>query len=384
MDFDLSEDQKLLVDTVRAFCAKESPVDRLRKLRETELGWEKPTWKQMGELGWLGVIFPEEVGGLGGKFQDLGLIIEQLGTTLVPEPIIPSVVLGGLTLLHAGNSEQHERFLGPMLEGDTSLALATTETQSRANVANVTTTATKQEGEYALNGEKRFVLNGAGADHILVSARTSGEARDRDGVSLFIVDRDTPGLTITPVNTMDGHKAAMLTFKDCKLSADRLLGELGQATPVLEAAMDYGAAAACCEGSGIMQAALAMTRDYVCEREQFGVKIGTFQALQHRVVDMFVETELSKATAILAMVKAEEGDTAERMRGVSAAKVQLFSGGDYIVKQATQLHGGIGVTDEHDIGLYFKRMHILNTLFGDVDFHTERYASLPSFTQTLD
>jgi alkylation response protein AidB-like acyl-CoA dehydrogenase len=383
MDFDLSDDQKLLVDTVRSFCAKESSVERLRKMRDDEIGWEKSTWQQMGELGWLGVIFPEEVGGLGGSFQDLGLIIEQLGTTLVPEPIIASVVLGGITLLKAGNSDQHEKWLTPMLEGETSLALAYIEEQSRFNATDVTTTAAKSGDGYKLNGKKRFVLNGHAADQIIVSARTSGESRDRDGVSLFILDKETPGLTIKKIQTMDGHKAAMIALDGVDVSADRLLGAAGEAADVLEAALDYGAAATCCEGSGIMQSSLMMTRNYLCEREQFGAKIGSFQALQHRTVDMFVETELCKATAILAMVKVDDDDAVERQKGVSSAKVQLFSGGDFVVKQATQLHGGIGVTDEHDIGLYFKRMHTLNTLFGDCDYHTERYATLPTFTKNL-
>ncbi len=383
MDFDLSDDQKLLVNTVRSFCGKDSTVERMRKLRDDEIGWEKSTWQQMGELGWLGVIFPEEVGGLDGSFQDLGLIIEQLGTTLVPEPIIPSVVLGGITLLKAGSSAQHEKWLTPMLEGVTSLALAYIEEQSRFNATDVITTAEKSGDGYTLNGKKRFVLNGHAADQIIVSARTSGESRDREGVSLFILDKDTPGLTITTVKTMDGHKAAMLSFDGVKVGADRLLGAAGSAADVLEAVLDYGAAAACCEGSGIMQASLMMTRNYLCEREQFGAKIGSFQALQHRAVDMFVETELCKATAILAMVKTDEKDPVERQRGISSAKVQLFSGGDFVVKQAIQLHGGIGVTDEHDVGLYFKRMHTLNTLFGDCDYHTQRYGSLPTFTKNL-
>lgn len=378
MNFDLNEDQKLLVGTVADFCKKESGIERMRKMRETELGWAPETWAQMGELGWLSVAFPEEVGGLGGTFVDAALIIEQLGNTLVPEPYLASVVLAGFAVRDAASSEQTSEILGPMLEGAEVLALAYTEAESRHNLANVTTRATKSGDTYKLSGQKRWVLAGHGAAKLVVSARTSGEARDRDGVSLFLVDAKAAGVDLKRVACMDGHKAAMLSLDGAE---GRLLGEAGKALPVLERTLDYAAAAACAEGAGIMQTVLGMTRNYLCEREQFGQKIGSFQALQHRVVDMFVETQLAKSSAIFAMIKADDPDPNERMRAISAAKAQLTLSGGLVVRQGTQLHGGIGVTDEHDIGLYFKRMHSLSTLFGDEVFHTQRFASLPSFTQ---
>ena len=380
MEFDLSDDQKMLVDTVQAFVKKDSPVERFRKLRDTELGWDKAVWQQMGELGWLGVMFPESVGGLGMSFVEAGLILEQLGTTLVPEPMIPHLIAGA-TLLHAGNAAQHEQFLSPAITGEKSLALATTEEQSRHNVCDVKTRAKKNGDGFELSGGKRWVLNGHAADHIVVSARTSGGDRDRDGVSLFVVDPGMPGLEVKRVDCMDGHKAALVNLDGVLVGADRLLGAEGKAAPVLELAMDYGAAAACSEGSGNMQTVLMMTRNYLTERKQFGTAIGTFQALQHRAVDMFVETELAKSTSIMAMIKVEDPDEDERKRAISAAKLQLWDGGGFVTRQGIQLHGGIGVTDEHDVGLYFKRMHILNTLFGDEQFHTTRFASLPSFTE---
>ncbi|MFO0762698.1 MAG: acyl-CoA dehydrogenase family protein [Byssovorax sp.] len=379
MNFDLTDEQKLLVDTAATFAKKQSPLTRLRALRADPLGWTKEMWQQMGELGWLGLAFPEEVGGLGWGFADLALVLEQLAATLVPEPIVPSLI-AGTAILRLGSAEQKQAFLAPMIEGKTSLALAWAEAQGRHDVADVVTRATKANGGYHLYGSKRWVLNGHGADALVVSARTSGPERERGGISLFVVDPGTPGVTIQPVKTMDGHHAAMVTFDGASIPNDRLLGEEGCALDALEEAMDLGAAAACAEGAGIARTALAMTTEYLRTREQFGVKIGSFQALQHRAVDMFIEAELCKSTAILASLKVGETDVVERKSAVSAAKVQLAVGGRFVTQQAIQLHGGIGVTDEHDIGLFFKRMNVLNSLFGDEEHHVRRFAELPSFT----
>lgn len=378
MNFDLSEDQKMLVDSVIAFVKKNSPVSRLRALREDSLGYSKDIWRQMAEFGWLSVSFPESVGGLGSGFMDTALILEQFGTALVPEPMM-AFHIAGTAILKAGSDEQHARFLSPALMGELSLALAYNEAQSRFDVADVKTSAQRSGSAFRLFGEKRWVLNGHAADLIIVSARTSGAERDEAGISLFALDKNTPGLIITPIKMMDGHRAAMVTLDGALVDEDRLLGQEGAAFAALDEAMDVGAAAACAEGLGIMRTVLAMTTDYLRTREQFGVKIGSFQALQHRAVDMFIETELCKGTAILAGVKVNDADAAERRSAVSAAKVQLAIGGRHVTQQSIQLHGGIGVTDEHDVGLYFKRMHILNELFGDELFHTGRYASQPGF-----
>jgi alkylation response protein AidB-like acyl-CoA dehydrogenase len=379
MDFELSGEQRLLVDTVASFVKKHSPVSRLRAMRSDPIGWSRDMWRQMGEFGWLAIPFPESAGGLGGSFVDASLILEQLGTTLTPEPMIPALV-SAAAILRAGSEEQALRFVAPALSGERSLALACAEAQSRYHATDVRTRAAKEGAAYRISGEKRWVLNGHAADTIVVSARTSGDDRDAGGVSLFAMDRDAPGVHIQPVKTMDGHRAAMLRFEGALVEEDRRLGAEGAAAPALEAAIDMGAAAACAEGLGVVRAALAMTVDYLKMREQFGVKIGTFQALQHRAVDMFVESELCRSTAILASLKVSDPDEVERKSAISAAKVQLAVGGRYVTQQAIQLHGGIGVTDEHDIGLYFKRMHVLNSLFGDEEFHVERFGSLPSFT----
>jgi alkylation response protein AidB-like acyl-CoA dehydrogenase len=380
MNFELTDDQKMLVDTVQSFVRKDSPVERLRKLRKSEIGWDKAVWKQMGELGWLGVMFPESVGGAGMSFVEAGLILEQLGTTLVPEPY-NALVAAGSALLHAGTSEQQQRFLAPAISGDESLALAYVEKQSRHDVSNVATRAEKSGSGFRLSGANRWIVNGHAADHLVISARTGGTEVERKGVGLFVVDPGMKGVEITKVDCMDSNRAALLELDGVEVGADRVLGDPGSGLDTLELAVDYGAAAACAEGSGVCQRVLSMTRNYLTERKQFGVAIGTFQALQHRAVDMFVETELAKGTAILAMLKVSSSDAVERQRAISAAKVQLCVSGGFVTRQGTQLHGGIGVTDEHDVGLYFKRMHVLGTLFGDEPYHVQRFASLPTFTR---
>ncbi|HSN96939.1 MAG TPA: acyl-CoA dehydrogenase [Candidatus Nanopelagicales bacterium] len=379
MDFDLSQEQRQLVETVASFVKKQSPITRLRAMREDPTGWSRDLWRQMGELGWLSIAFPEAVGGLGGGFIDAALIMEQLGTTLVPEPMIPTLAAAA-AIVRAGGEEQAAEIIGPALAGEQSLALATAEAQSRFDVTDVATRAERSGSSYRLTGEKVWVLNGHAADRIVVSARSAGDARDPEGVSLFVVDRDAKGLGVRPVKTMDGHHAAVLRLDGVEVGEERRLGPEGGARPALEYAMDIGAAAACAEGLGVVATALAMTVDYLKTREQFGVKIGTFQALQHRAVDMFVEVELCRSMMILAALKVADPDEEERKSGVSAAKVQLAWGGRHVTQQSIQLHGGIGVTNEHDIGLYFKRMHVLNTLFGDEDFHLGRFSRLPTFT----
>jgi alkylation response protein AidB-like acyl-CoA dehydrogenase len=375
MHFDLSDDQRLLVDTVASFVKKESPVERFRRLRDDEdgIGWSRHVMRTFGELGWLAVPFAEEDGGLGGSMLDVALILEQLGATLVPEPYLASIVLGGLALARAGSAEQRAAFLPGVLAGEQTLALAHAE--DRFEPRRVRTRAERTAGGFRLRGHKRWVLNGHAADHVVVVARTSGGDEDAEGISLFLVDRGAPGVKTTVVRTMDGHRAAMLEL-DVEVPRARLLGgeagTEGRALPILERVLDGATAAVCAEGLGLMSQALLRTRDYLAQREQFGVKIGSFQALQHRCVDMFVETELAKGTTILAAVRADDADEHARKRGVSIAKVHLASGGRFVVQHAIQLHGGIGITDEADIGLYFKRMHVLEALFGDEDWHLAR------------
>ena len=376
MNFDLSADQKMLVDTAASFAKKSSPVTRMRRMRQDLLGFEPAVWRQMAELGWTGLVFPEEVGGFGGRFIDLALVIEQLGATLVPEPLVASALLGGMPLAAAGSAEQRGRWLAPLCAGELHLALAWAERGGRFDPTWCETRAEQAGGGWKLSGEKVWVMAGHAAGVLLVTARTGGALGEAGGLSLFAVDRDTPGLSVRPVATMDGRRAAIVRLDGVEVGSDRLIGEAGGAAAVLEDTLDAGAAAACAEGVGIAQAVLSMTIDYLKTREQFGVKIGSFQALQHRTVEMFVETELLRSHSIEASLRIDEGERDERRRAVSAAVVQLASGGRFVVRQGIQLHGGIGCTDEHDVGLYFKRMQVLSQLMGDEEHHLARFAGL--------
>lgn len=382
MNFELSEEQRALVGTVSAFARKESPITRLRRLREDAIGFERATLQKMGEYGWLGVMFPEEYGGSGGSFVDAALVLEQLGATLVPEPVLP-ILVAGTAILHAGTPEQRQRWLQPLTAGESVLSLAFVESQSRSSACSVKTRAVRSGSGFRISGEKRWVLAGHAADALVVSARTSGGDEDGGGISLFVIDAGAPGVHRQTVKTMDGHKAAMIRLDGVEVDESRRLGAEGTGRAALEAALDVGAAACCAEGAGITQALLRMTVEYLKTREQFGVKIGSFQALQHRAVDMFIEAETCRSTAIMASIKVGATDEIERQRAISAAKVQLAVGGRYVSQQAIQLHGGIGITDEHDVGLYFKRMHVLNTIFGDEEHHLARFAGLPSFVEPL-
>jgi alkylation response protein AidB-like acyl-CoA dehydrogenase len=381
MNFDLTEEQQMLVDSVSKFVANDSNAERFRKLRDNELGWEKSMWERMGEYGWLGVPFPEEHGGFGARFVDLALILEQLGRGLVPEPLIPSVVLAGGLISRLGTDAQVEAFLAPMIEGKQSLAFAYAEKQSRYDLSDCLTTAEKGDSGYVIRGQKVWVLNGHAADRIVVLARTGGTQLDDEGLSLFIVDADSSGLSRTAVRGMDGQGTAMLDFDGVEVGEDRLLGTLGEARAHVEWAIDRGAAAACAEGMGAIQELFDRTIEYLKQREQFGVPIGSFQALQHRAADMFAEVELCRGTMILAAIQADVDDSDERKADVSAAKLQLSRGGWHVAENAIQLFGGIGVTDEQDEGLFFKRLRVLNGLFGDADHHIDRFQSIASFDE---
>lgn len=381
MDFTLTEEQKMLVQSAEQFAKKDSPVERFRKLRADERGWEPAMWQKMGELGWLGIPFPEEVGGFGGSLEDAALVVEQLGRALVPEPYIASVILAGRTISDIGTDAQKEKYLAPLIEGKVSLALAYSEEDNRYELNEVHTSARASGDGYVLSGKKVWVLNGHAADFIIVSARTSGGATDKDGITLFVVDVKAPGVSRMTVPGHDGQKYGHVVLKDVKIGKDAVLGQSGKGLAALEHAVDRGAAMSVAEGLGHVRECLARTVDYMKVRVQFGVPIGSFQALQHRAADMFTEVQLLQSMTILASLKADDANEVERKKGVSAAKVALAQGGWYVTKQAIQLHGGIGCTDEQDVGLFFKRMHALNHLFGDEAWHLKRYSSLEGFEE---
>jgi alkylation response protein AidB-like acyl-CoA dehydrogenase len=336
-------------------------------------------WAKMAEQGWLAIALPEDQGGFGGGFVDLAIILEQLGRGLVPEPFIASVVLGAGILSEEGDETQREAFLTPMIEGNTSLAFAYAESQSRYNLSDCLTRAEKSGEGWTLSGEKVWVLNGHAADQIIVAARTGGGQLDEAGLSLFIVDGDAKGLTRIRVPGMDGQRTAVLRFDGVEVGADRLLGREGDAFAAIEKAIDRGAAAACAEGLGHIRELFERTLAYLKEREQFGVPIGSFQVLQHIASDMYAELELCSSASILASIQVDNPDADTRKAEVSAAKLQLADGGWFVQKNAIQLFGGIGVTDEQDEGLFFKRLRVLHGLFGDADWHVSRFQSLKSF-----
>ncbi len=383
MNFDLSEEQEMIVDAVQKFVSNDSPVERFRKLRENEIGWEKSVWKAMGEYGWLGVEVPEELGGYGGTFVDVALILEQLGRGLVPEPYIASVVLAGGLLTKFGTDAQREAYLTPMIAGETSLALAYSERQSRYDLADCRTTAQADGDGWVLDGTKVWVLNGHAADQVIVAARTSGGDTDAAGLSLFIVDGEAEGVRRVSVPGMDGQKSGLVELSGVKVGADRLLGAEGEGFEALEWAVDRGAAAACAEAQGELAELFERTVAYLKQREQFGVPIGTFQALQHKAADMYAEVELCKSVSMLAAIEADSDDAELRKAEVSAAKRQLTHGGWFVQENAIQLFGGIGVTDEQDEGLFFKRVRVLQGLFGDADFHVGRFQGQDRFA-TVD
>ncbi len=379
MNFSLSDDQQLLVDTARGFAKKSSPVGRMRKLRNSALGFERSVYQEMGELGWLGVMYPEEVGGLGMSFVETALILTELGKSLVPEPILESAILGGLPLLYAGTPAQQKRWLPDLCEGKSIWALAWSERAARFDHAAITTEAVRKENSkgnaFIISGKKNWVLGGHAADHFVVSAILDGKP------ALFVVDATANGLEVKKQQTIDSRGAAALTFQNVKVSEDAQLGSQTDASQALERVLDAGVAAACAEGVGVAEAAHEMTVEYLKTRQQFGTLIGSFQVLQHRSVDMFVELELCRSIAMEAMIRVASNDP-ERAEAVSAAMAQLGQGGRHIVRDAIQLHGGIGITDEHNIGLYFKRMQALTCSLGDEAYHISRFTRLPSFEKS--
>ncbi|MFP6654466.1 MAG: acyl-CoA dehydrogenase family protein, partial [Myxococcota bacterium] len=271
MNFDLTEEQQMIMDQTAKFVANETPVSRFRTLRDSERGWESEMWTKMAEQGWLGIEVPEDQGGFGGNFVDVAVILEQLGRGLVPEPFIASVVLAGGLLSELADEAQREAYLSPMIEGRSSLAFAYTESQSRYNLSDCLTVAEKSGDGWTISGEKTWVLNGHAADQIIVAVRTGGSQLDESGLSLFVVDGDAPGLERIRVPGMDGQRTAVLRFTNVAVSVDRLLGREGDALAMIEKAVDRGAAAACAEGLGHIRELFERTVAYLKEREQFGV-----------------------------------------------------------------------------------------------------------------
>jgi len=377
MDFNLSEEQTVLQDNLRRFISKEYPFEHRRQLARSEEGFSRDTWRQFADLGLLGLPFPEAYGGMSGKAVDTMIVMEAFGRGLVLEPYLATVVLCGGLLRDAGNDTQKETLLPAIAGGGLMLALAHYEPGTRYALNHIATTAKANDGGWAIDGAKSVVLSGPAADKLIVAARTSGGPRENAGISLFIVERNAAGVSVRGYPTQDGLRAAEITLTGVRVNGDALLGAKDQARPAIERAIDHGITALCAEAVGIMDTLNKATLEYLKTRTQFGVPIGRFQALQHRMADMLIASEQARSMMYLASVKVDSPDAAERRRAVSAAKSYVGQAARYVGQEAVQLHGGMGVTDELNVSHYFKRLTMLNATFGDADYH------LGMFSDTL-
>ncbi len=376
MDFRLNEEQQMLQDTVARLVRGEYSFEKRLEFSETEAGFSVDFWKQLSELGLTAVPFSEELGGFGGGGVEVQSVMSELGRGLCLEPYLQSVIFGGGLIGQAGNDSQKENWLGGIASGELQAAVALQEPQSFYDLNNVETRAEKRDGGYELNGRKAVVIGGHCADVILVSARTSGGARDSGGISLFALKADTAGIERRVYPTIDGSKGCDLTLNNVQVSADALLGEEGKAAEVIEYQAGRAIAALCAEAVGVMEVANELTLDYLKQRKQFGVPIGKFQVLQHRMVDMMSELEQARSMATLAASVADEEQSGERRRVLAASKNVIGRSGQFISEQGIQSHGGIGMTWEYNFAHYAKRLIMINHQLGDDDFHLERYASL--------
>jgi pimeloyl-CoA dehydrogenase small subunit len=370
MDFDLSDEQRLLKDSVTSLIEKEYAFEQRKAYAREPHGYSAARWAQFAELGLLGLPFAEDAGGIGGTPVETMIVMEAFGRGLVLEPYLATIVLGGGLLRFVGSAAQRQEMVPAIAAGKLRLAFAHTERQARYDLADVAVTATPSSGGgFVLGGHKGVVLHGDSADRLIVSARTGGGPREREGISLFLLDPKSEGVAVQGYPTVDGLRAAEITLRDVRLGAEALLGPRDHALPLIERAVDLAIAALAAEAVGAMSVMHELTVEYLKTRKQFGVAIGAFQALQHRAVDMLVAVEQARSMAMLATMMAEAPDAGERRRMIAAAKVQCGRSGRQVGQQAIQLHGGIGMTDEYKIGHYFKRVTAIDTLFGDADHH---------------
>ncbi len=384
MDFDLSDEQRLLKDQVSGLIAKEYSFEQRRAYAREPLGYSAMRWAQFAELGLLALPFAEAQGGIGGTPVETMIVMEAFGRGLVLEPYLATVVLGGGLLRFAGSAAQLEAMVPAIAGGTLRLAFAHTERQSRYDLADVAVTAKPAAGGgFVLSGHKGVVLHGEGADRLIVSARSAGGPREREGISLFLVDPKADGVIVQGYPTVDGLRAAEITVRDVRLGPDALLGPRDHALPLIERAVDLAVAALVAEAVGAMSVMHELTIEYLKTRKQFGIAIGAFQALQHRAVDMLVALEQARSMAMLAAMMAEAQDAGERRRTIAAAKVQCGRSGRYVGQQAIQLHGGIGMTDEYKVGHYFKRVTMIDTLFGDADHHLAAVADAGGLIEAI-
>ena len=375
MDFSFNEEQTMIQRQVAQFIQRDYEWEKRQALAESDLGFSAENWKTFAELGWLGISLSEEVGGFGGSALETMIIMEEFGKGLVVEPFLETVVLCAGLIDSCGSKEQKDKILKKVISGEMHLALGFTEPQSRFNLADVTTEAKKKNDGFVLNGFKSVVMNGPNADNIIISARTSGKQSGEVGISLFVINPELEGVSLRNYPTVDGRRASEVTLENVYIDSSCLLGEEGKGFTELEKAIDSATLAICAEAIGAMEVLYKTTVEYTKTREQFGPAIGKFQVLQHRMVDMFMEYEQSKSLLYMATIKQAE-NAEDSKKATSGLKYQVGKAAKFIGQQAVQLHGGMGVTDELNVGHFFKRLTTITTIFGNTDYHLKRYSQL--------
>jgi alkylation response protein AidB-like acyl-CoA dehydrogenase len=373
MDFSLNEIQVMLDDSIEKFIANDYDFDTRQQYAGSDSGFSADVWRTFAELGWTAVPFAEEDGGFGGGPIDLMVVMQRFGKGLVVEPYLANIVLAGGILKRAASAEQKALWLHAIIAGETQAALAYLEPQARYDISNVATTAVADGEGWLLSGTKGVVFNGGNADLLIVPARTSGKTTDVDGITLFALPADSAGISRNAYPTVDGHQAAEIRLDGVRCSHDRVIGEVDRGFATFEATIDEATLAICAEAVGIMQIMTEKTIAYSKDRMQFGVPIGSFQALQHRMVDMFTECEQSYSLLIRATMLAAQGHE-DAKRTISAIKYQVGTAGRKVGQEAVQIHGGMGVTWELDIAHYFKRLTTIDQVFGNADWHLDRLA----------
>ena len=372
MDFDLSEEQRLLKESIDGLLADAYDFDSRKIYMSEQGGWSKAVWSKLAEQGLLGLPFSEDDGGFGAGGVETMIVMEAMGRALVLEPYLATVVIAGGFLRHGGSPAQKAAHLAEIVDGSRTFAFAQLEKQSRYDLFDVATSAKKNGDGYVIDGEKFVVLNGENADTLIVTVRTSGSKRDKSGIGVFIVPAEAKGVTRKGYPTQDGLHAADITFTGVEVGAEAAIGDPGNALPLIERVVDEARTALCAEAVGLMDESLKLTVDYLKTRKQFGVAIGSFQSLQHRAADMFVALEQARSMSMLATMANEFEDPKERSTAIAAAKVQIGKSAKFIGQQSIQLHGGIGMTMEVKIGHYFKRLSMIESTFGDTDYHLRR------------
>ena len=380
----LNDEQNMLKDSAKSFCEENAPIGQLRKLRDEDSadGYDRETWSQMVELGWAGIPFPEEHGGLAFGYKGLGVVTEETGRTLAASPLYATVWLGGTIVNLGGDEGQKAALLPKVASGELLLALALEESH-RHNPYGISTTAQPEGDVYSITGSKKFVLDGHVADKLIVAARTSGSAGDRDGITLFLVDREADGVSVTRTKMVDSRNAANIELSNVAVGAGAVIGgagQVGKGADVLDPALDIARIGIAAEMLGGTEECFDRTLQYLKDREQFGVPIGSFQALKHRAANMFCEIELSKSCVLEALTALDEArDPHEVAKLASLTKAKVGETFHTVSREGIQMHGGIGMTDEFDIGFFIKRAAVTEQTLGDVNFHRNRYGELEGY-----